>query len=82
MTDAELLDLFRADLAEAGIQDPYQHELYEKQGIEQLGNFLAACLPAPTPEVLHTEELFEVKIAGDESRRAHRPHRPAPPTAV
>jgi len=63
-TDAELLDLFRADLAAAGIQDPYQQALYEKQGIDQLGNFLTAACSAPTPEILHTEEWFEVQIAG------------------
>ena len=36
MTEDILLDLFRADLADARIQDAYQHELYQQQGIEQL----------------------------------------------
>jgi DNA helicase II / ATP-dependent DNA helicase PcrA len=62
MTDDALLEYFCTDLAEAAIQDPYQHELYERQGIAQLKEFLAACRRNPTPQVLHTEELFEVKI--------------------
>jgi superfamily I DNA/RNA helicase/RecB family exonuclease len=62
MTDEALIELFRADLAAAGIQDRYQYELYEKQGSEQLRDFLAACRRTPAPEVLHTEEHFEVKI--------------------
>ncbi|MGA8762350.1 MAG: ATP-dependent DNA helicase [Candidatus Sulfotelmatobacter sp.] len=63
-TDAEILELFRADLTAAGIQDPYQQALYEKQGVEQLTNFLAAVRSSSAPEVLHTEEWFEVQIAG------------------
>jgi DNA helicase-2/ATP-dependent DNA helicase PcrA len=63
LSDAELLKLFREDLAGAGIQDAYQHELYEKQGLEQLRNFLAATRTVPAPEVLHTEEWFEIQIA-------------------
>ncbi len=62
--EAELLELFCADLAAAGIQDPYQQALYEKQGIDQLRAFLAAARASSTPEVLHTEEWFEVQIAG------------------
>jgi len=58
----ELIAQFRSELAEAKIQDRYQHLLYERQGIEQLNTFLAACARAPRPEVLHTEESFEAKI--------------------
>jgi putative RecB family exonuclease len=61
-TETELIDDFRADLASAGIQDPYQHELYEKQGIEQLKDFFAAAQQSAPPEVLHTEEWFEIKL--------------------
>jgi ATP-dependent DNA helicase UvrD/PcrA len=57
-----LIDLFRSDLAEAGIQDRYQHELYEKQGIAQVREFVAASRHMPFPEVAHTEEFFEVRI--------------------
>jgi len=63
-SDDELLQLFRDDLAVSGIQDNYQRELYLKQGMEQLQDFLAATRSAPAPEVLHTEEWFDVQIAG------------------
>ena len=61
-SDEALVNLFRSDLGEAGIQDRYQYELYEKQGIAQLGEFVAASRQAPFPEVAHTEEFFEVRI--------------------
>jgi len=59
MSEDQLLDLFRADLSRSLIEDPYQHELYEKQGIEQLKSFLAA---QAARKVLHTEEPFEMRI--------------------
>jgi len=62
MTEESLLDLFRSDLADARIQDTYQHDLYLRQGIEQLKEFLAVLRRSETPEVLHTEEFFEVKV--------------------
>jgi DNA helicase-2/ATP-dependent DNA helicase PcrA len=64
MTDDAVLELFRTDLAAAGVDDLYQHELYEKQGVAQLGAFLAASRRQPPPAVLHLEEPFEVKIGG------------------
>jgi len=64
MGEEELLERFRADLADAGIQDRYQYELYEKQGLEQLHDFLAQQRERPLPNVLHTEEWFEVRIGG------------------
>lgn len=63
-TDEELLRQFRDDLAASGIQDEYQHDLYLKQGLQQLQDFLAGTKSAPEPEVLHTEEWFEVEISG------------------
>jgi DNA helicase-2/ATP-dependent DNA helicase PcrA len=60
--DDALVELFRTDLRHAHIQDSYQHDLYEQQGIAQLKEFLAACRNRPAPEVLHTEEFFEVRI--------------------
>ncbi len=60
-TEDELIDLFRLDLAEAKILEPYQHELYEKQGIAQLHDFMAAARSA-TPQVLHTEQSFEIHV--------------------
>ena len=61
-TEAELIELFRLDLDGAGIQETYQRELYEKQGLSQLKGFLAAVRSQPPTEVLHTEESFEIKI--------------------
>jgi DNA helicase-2/ATP-dependent DNA helicase PcrA len=63
-SDEELLQLFRDDLAASRIQDNYQRELYLKQGIEQLQDFLTGTRSTPPREVLHTEEWFEVQIAG------------------
>jgi DNA helicase II / ATP-dependent DNA helicase PcrA len=61
MTEAELIELFRRDLAEAKIQETYQYELYEKQGIAQLRDFLAAQAQRP-PHVLRTEQVFEIAM--------------------
>ena len=63
-TDDELLQLFRDDIAAAGMQDGYQRDLYLEQGIEQLKEFLAGTHTTPRPEVLHTEEWFDIEIAG------------------
>lgn len=63
-TDEELLQIFRDDEGIAGIQEEYQRELYLKQGIEQLSAFLATSRSDSAPEVLHTEEWFDVQIAG------------------
>ena len=62
MEDDQLIELFKTDLRSAGIEEKYQQELYERQGIEQLREFLAACKRAPVPQVLHTEEWFEMQI--------------------
>jgi len=62
LTDEALLELFRSDLREAKIADPYQHQLYETQGIAQLTQFLTAYRRTSAPDVLHTEEFFEIKI--------------------
>jgi RecB family exonuclease len=62
MSDEEVIQLFRSDLADSGVQDRYQHELYEKQGVEQLRGFLALARHTPCPEVLHTEQWFSIRI--------------------
>lgn len=59
-SDPEILQLFRDDLRSEAIADPYQHDLYEQQGIAQLKEFLAN--PESHPEVLHTEEYFNIKV--------------------
>ena len=61
-TDEELIDLFRQDLADARIQEWYQHELYEQLGIAQLRDFLGTARSIPPEQVLHTEESFEIRI--------------------
>jgi len=61
MAEEKLIEFFRADLAQEKIQDRYQHDLYQQQGVEQLKEFLAACRRNPVPDVLRTEEFFEVK---------------------
>jgi ATP-dependent DNA helicase UvrD/PcrA len=61
-TEDELVEMLLADLADAGIADRYQRELYDQQGVEQLRGLLEACRKGPVPEVLHTEEWFEIQI--------------------
>lgn len=61
-SEEELITLFREDLAEAKIQERYQQELYEKQGIAQLLEFLKSVRSVPAAQVLHTEESFEIRI--------------------
>jgi DNA helicase-2/ATP-dependent DNA helicase PcrA len=61
-TDAELIELFCEDLAGTNIQDEYQRDLYMKQGLAQLREFLESTHSRPTPEVLHTEEWFDVQM--------------------
>ncbi len=61
-TDDELIELFRQDLLDARIQETYQHELYEEQGVAQLREFLASVRTVGAQQVLHTEESFEIHI--------------------
>jgi DNA helicase-2/ATP-dependent DNA helicase PcrA len=63
LSDAGLFDLLRCYLADAGIQDAYQHELYEQQGVEQLQEFLASSRKIPAPTVLETEQVFQMTVA-------------------
>jgi len=62
LADDALVELFCGDLAEAKIQEAYQHELYEKQGIAQLLDFLSVLRSRPVPHVLHTEETFDIRV--------------------
>jgi DNA helicase II / ATP-dependent DNA helicase PcrA len=64
LSDEELIDLFRTDLGQLVIEDPYQRQLYHDQGVRQLRDFLAAVKRSPAPKVLHTEEHFEVRVGG------------------
>ena len=62
LSEEELVELFRTDLGQLVIEDPYQRDLYHQQGVRQLRDFLAAARQAPAPKVLHTEEQFEVRV--------------------
>lgn len=59
LSEESVVEQFRADLAGEAIVDRYQHDLYERQGVTQLKEFLET---ASTPDVLHTEERFSVRI--------------------
>jgi DNA helicase II / ATP-dependent DNA helicase PcrA len=62
MAKETLLDWFRTDLAEAGIQDHYQQDLYQEQGRRQLLDFLNASHSLQPLHVLHTEQPFEIRM--------------------
>jgi DNA helicase-2/ATP-dependent DNA helicase PcrA len=62
MSDEALLQFFRDDLAQARIEEPYQHDLYERQGLDQLRDFLAKARSNPQPEVMFTEQEFKIRI--------------------
>lgn len=62
--DEQLLENFRADLANAGIADRYQYDLYLRQGKEQLTQFLEWARSCAPPEVLQTEQKFDLPVAG------------------
>jgi RecB family exonuclease len=62
LSEPELIELFKTDLAQAVIEDPYQRELYERQGVQQLQDFFAVLRRSGLPRVLHTEEQFEVRV--------------------
>jgi DNA helicase-2/ATP-dependent DNA helicase PcrA len=62
IADEELLEQFRAALADAKIADRYQYELYLRQGHEQLRQFLDGARGAPMPEVMETERAFELQL--------------------
>jgi RecB family exonuclease len=64
ITDETLLENFRVDLATAGIADRYQYDLYLRQGREQLTQFLAWARSALPSSVLHTEQKFDIDVAG------------------
>jgi DNA helicase-2/ATP-dependent DNA helicase PcrA len=61
-TGDELIELFRNDLANCKIEDPYQYDLYLKQGLAQVREFLDSANARPSPETLHTEEWFDIQM--------------------
>jgi DNA helicase II / ATP-dependent DNA helicase PcrA len=60
-SEMELLQVFREDLKGEMIADPYQHDLYEQQGMAQLKEFFLSA-QENHPQVLHTEEYFKIRI--------------------
>jgi DNA helicase II / ATP-dependent DNA helicase PcrA len=62
LADEQLVEMFREDFAQLPIDDAYQRELYEQQGIQQLRDFLEGQRQLPAPRVLHTEEQFEMRV--------------------
>jgi ATP-dependent DNA helicase UvrD/PcrA len=83
LADAAILEMFRADLAAAGIPDRYQYELYLRQGMEQLQQFLELARSSPPPEVIETEQRFELKVGGARlTGRVDRTDRAGPESVV
>ena len=66
--DAELIEQLRQGLADAGIPDRYQYELYLKQGTEQLKQFLELSRTTPQPDVLETEQNFDFQVGATKLR--------------
>ncbi|HSZ64471.1 MAG TPA: ATP-dependent DNA helicase [Terriglobales bacterium] len=62
ITDDELLEQFRSDLAARGIADRYQYDLYLRQGIEQLRQFFECARDDKLPEVIETERKFDLQV--------------------
>ena len=62
IADADLIEQMRKGLVDAGIADRYQYELYLKQGTEQLRQFLELARTTPRPEVLQTEQTFDLQV--------------------
>ncbi len=60
--DDDLIEMFRADLAAAGIADRYQYDLYLRQGTEQLRQFFEIARSGLPPEVLDTECRFDLQV--------------------
>ena len=59
---AEVVQVFRDEFAKAVIPDDYQRELYEAQGAQQLQDFVAAA-EENQPDVVHTEQEFEIEVS-------------------
>jgi DNA helicase-2/ATP-dependent DNA helicase PcrA len=57
----EVETIFRREWSSAGFEDRYQEELYQKDGLQQLRAFHAACLAAP-PEILAQEKAFTLEL--------------------
>jgi DNA helicase-2/ATP-dependent DNA helicase PcrA len=83
ISDDDLLEQFRFALASAGIADRYQYELYLRQGMEQLRQFLEYARSVPPPEVIETEHKFELQVGSAKlAGRVDRIDRTGPDTVA
>ncbi len=55
---------FRDEFGKAKIEDEAQRDLYEKDGCEQLGQFLRSDLARPAGQILNNERFFRSFIGG------------------
>jgi DNA helicase II / ATP-dependent DNA helicase PcrA len=68
VSETDLLELLRQGLADAGIPDRYQYDLYLRQGREQLQQFFELTRTTPQPEVLETERNFDLQVGSSKLR--------------
>jgi DNA helicase-2/ATP-dependent DNA helicase PcrA len=81
--DDDLVEQFRSALASAGIADRYQYELYLRQGMQQLRQFLEFARSIPPPEVIETEYKFELQVGSAKvAGRVDRIDRTGPDTVA
>ena len=64
LSEEKLIDLFKLDLNQAGIQDHYQLELYERLGIGQLKAFLEVCHAETVPRYCTWKSGSRCALAG------------------
>ncbi len=62
ISDDELLEQFRSDLAARGIADRYQYDLYLRQGVDQLRQFFECARNEKPPDVIETERRFDLQV--------------------
>lgn len=61
-TAEESVEIFLREFEQAKIDEPLQRKLYERQGAEQLRQFVALRMLEPKPDVLSTEKKFRFAI--------------------
>ena len=83
ISDEELVEQFRADLALAGIADRYQYDLYLRQGMEQLRQFFEVARSVSAPDIIKTECRFELQVGSAKlTGRVDRMDRTGPDTVA
>jgi RecB family exonuclease len=61
-TADETIEIFLREFELAKIDEELQRKLYERQGVEQLRQFMALCARESKPQVLTTEKAFHFAI--------------------